>query len=105
MLQAIVAAIVLLLLFRAKADIRLSAWRFDGSMRGNLLKQGWVIYLASFFAVIYLKIDQVMLRWLADSAEVGVYAVAARLSEVWYFIPTAIVASVFPKLIDLRAIR
>ena len=30
------------------------------------------------------------------------YAVAARFSEVWYFIPTAIVASVFPKLIDLR---
>ncbi len=103
LLQAIVAAIVLLLLFRAKANIRLSAWRFDGRHARELLKQGWVIYLASFFAVIYLKIDQVMLRWLADSAEVGVYAVAARLSEVWYFIPTAIVASVFPKLIDLRA--
>ena len=102
LLQAIVAAIVLLLLFRAKANIRLSAWRFDGTHARELLKQGWVIYLASFFAVIYLKIDQVMLRWLADSAEVGVYAVAARLSEVWYFIPTAIVASVFPKLIDLR---
>ena len=103
LLQASVAAIVLLLLFRAKANIRLSAWRFDGRHARELLKQGWVIYLASFFAVIYLKIDQVMLRWLADSAEVGVYAVAARLSEVWYFIPTAIVASVFPKLIDLRA--
>ena len=66
------------------------------------MKQGWIIYLASFFAVIYLKIDQVMLRWLADSTEVGVYAVAARFSEVWYFIPTAIVASVFPDMIKLR---
>lgn len=103
LLQGLVAAVVLLLLFRAKADIRLSAWRFNRTRARELLKQGWVIYLASFFAVIYLKIDQVMLRWLADSAEVGVYAVAARLSEVWYFIPTAIVASVFPRLIDLRA--
>jgi O-antigen/teichoic acid export membrane protein len=102
LLQAVVAAIVLLLLFRAKADIGLSQWRFNRKHARDLMKQGWVIYLASFFAVIYLKIDQVMLRWLADSAEVGVYAVAARLSEVWYFIPTAIVASVFPKLIDLR---
>jgi len=102
LLQGLVAAVVLLLLFRAKADIRLSAWRFNRTRARELLKQGWVIYLASFFAVIYLKIDQVMLRWLADSAEVGVYAVAARLSEVWYFIPTAIVASVFPRLIDLR---
>jgi O-antigen/teichoic acid export membrane protein len=101
-LQAIVAAIVLLLLMRAKSEIRLSQWRFKRDRARDLLRQGGVIYLASFMAVIYLKIDQVMLRWLADSTEVGVYAVAARLSEVWYFIPTAIVASVFPKLIDLR---
>ena len=102
LLQAIVAGIILLLLYRVKADIRLSAWRFDGKQALDLLKQGWVIYLASFFAVIYLKIDQVMLRWFADSTEVGLYAVAARFSEVWYFVPTAIVASVFPKLIELR---
>lgn len=102
MLKAIIAGTILLLLFRAKADIRLSQWRFDGKHARDLLKQGWVIYLASFFAVIYLKIDQVMLRWLADSAELGLYAVAARFSEVWYFIPTAMVASIFPRLIDLR---
>jgi len=101
-LLALTAAIMLLVLFRATADIRLSEWRFDKTHAKNLLKQGWIIYLASFFAVIYLKIDQVMLRWLADSAEVGVYAVAARFSEVWYFIPTAIVATVFPGMIRLR---
>jgi O-antigen/teichoic acid export membrane protein len=101
-LQALVTAVVLLLLFRAKSGMRLSDWRFDAGHARELLSQGWVIYLASFFAVIYLKIDQVMLRWLADSSEVGVYAVAARFSEVWYFIPTAIVASVFPGMIKLR---
>ena len=54
LLQALVAAIVLLLLFRAKADIRISQWRFNRERARDLLKQGWVIYLASFFAVIYL---------------------------------------------------
>lgn len=33
---------------------------------------------------------------------VGVYSVAATMSEVWYFIPTAIVASLYPRLIELR---
>ncbi len=102
LLQMLSAAVFLLLLFRLKAEIRLSDWRFDRRHAGDLLRQGWMIYLASFFAVIYLKIDQVMLRWLAEPAEVGIYAVAARLSEVWYFVPTAIVASIFPKLIELR---
>ncbi len=102
LLQAGVAAMLLLLLFRTTAGMRFRDWRSSRSQAGKLLGQGWIIYLASFFAVIYLKIDQVMLRWLSSPSEVGVYAIAARLSEVWYFVPSAIVASVFPKLIELR---
>lgn len=101
-LQALVAAAFLVMLFRVVSNTSLAEWRFDAGRARTLLSQGWVIYLASFFAVIYLKIDQVMLRWLAGSTEVGVYAIAARFSEIWYFIPTAIVASVFPDMIKLR---
>jgi O-antigen/teichoic acid export membrane protein len=43
-----------------------------------------------------------MLRWLVDAEEVGIYSVAAKLSEAWYFMPTAIVASLFPKLLELK---
>src|SRR5690606_15444434 len=53
-------------------------------------------------ALVYLKIDQVMLGMMAGSEQVGVYAVAARLSEVWYFIPTALALSVFPKIIESK---
>lgn len=101
-LQAVVAALLLLLFFRLKAELRLAHWRFSWSRAKELLSQGWLIYLGSVFAVIYLKVDLVMLRWLADTQEVGQYAVAAQLSEAWYFVPTAIVASFFPKLIKLR---
>lgn len=101
--QAAVAALLLILLYAVRSELPLRAWRFSTSQARKLLGQGWIIYLASFFAIIYLKIDQVMLRWLSDASEVGHYAVAARLSEVWYFVPSAIVASVFPKLIELKA--
>lgn len=102
LLQAIVAAALLLFFFRYKSDLHLSSWSFSWRRARELLNQGWLIYLGSIFAVIYLKVDQVMLRWLADTQEVGQYAVAAQLSQAWYFIPTAIVASFFPKLIELR---
>ncbi len=101
-LQAMLAALLLLLFFRLKAGIRITEWRFNRARARNLLSQGWLIYLGSIFAVIYLKVDQVMLRWLAGTEEVGQYAVAAQLSEAWYFVPTAIVASFFPRLIKLR---
>lgn len=100
--QALVAALALLVFLYVKSDQRISCWRFSRARSRELLGQGWIIYLASLFAVIYLKVDQVMLRWLADTKEVGQYAIAAQLSEAWYFVPTAIVASFFPRLIGLR---
>jgi O-antigen/teichoic acid export membrane protein len=68
-----------------------------------LLANSWPLLLSSVAIVIYMKIDQVMLGEMLDAEAVGVYAVAAKLSEAWYFIATAIVASVFPAI--LRAKR
>ena len=58
----------------------------------------WLL-MSGIAAIIYLKIDQVMLGIMLDSYAVGVYSAAARISEVWYFIPAAIVTSFFPQLI------
>ena len=68
----------------------------------NLLKQSWWLLLSGMAAIVYLKIDQVMLGWLSTIEEVGIYAVAARLSEVWYFFPIAIVSSYFPQLLSAK---
>jgi PST family polysaccharide transporter len=47
--------------------------------------------------------DQIMLGILVDDSAVGIYAAAARISEVWYFIPVAIVTSFFPALINAKS--
>lgn len=69
----------------------------------RLLAEAWPLMFASLAIVVYMKIDEVMLRQLADPAEVGLYAAAARLSEVWYFLPTALAASVLPALLRAKA--
>lgn len=101
-LQACIIAIGLVLIYRFKADAKPSSWTISWVKTKELFGQGWIVYLGSIFAVVYLKIDQVMLRWLLGPESVGVYAVAAQLSEAWYIVPVAIVGSVFPKLIKLR---
>ncbi len=68
----------------------------------ELFSQSWKIMFGAIFAIIYLKVDQVMLESIKGSTEVGIYAVAAQLSEVWYFIPTIIVTSIFPKIIEFK---
>lgn len=102
LLQSILAACFLLLLFRARANISITSWRASLARARELASQGWVIFLGAIFATIYLKLDQIMLKWFVGAEEVGIYSVAVTLSETWYFVPTALVASLFPTLIKLR---
>lgn len=68
----------------------------------RLLKEGRWLLLSGIAAVIYLKIDQVMLANMLDERAVGLYSVATRLSEVWYFIPAAIMTAFFPRLVKQK---
>lgn len=99
---ASLTAILLIVFYKYKSDLKIQKWQFSKAKAKELISQGWMVFLGSIFAVIYLKVDQVMLKWLVGSEEVGIYAVAATLSEAWYFVPAAIVASFFPKLIKLN---
>ncbi|MBT0587612.1 flippase [Alteromonas oceanisediminis] len=67
-----------------------------------LFKQSFWLVLSGFAAIIYLKIDQLMLASMTTRAEVGIYSAAVRLSEVWYFFATAFVTAIFPALLSLR---
>ncbi len=68
----------------------------------QLFKQAVWLILSGVAAVLYLKIDQVMLGVMVSKSEVGIYAVAVRLSEVWYFFAIAIVTSFFAGLLKLK---
>lgn len=100
--QSLLIAFLFILFFIRKAEIPLKTLQFKLSKAKMLLGQGWMIMLGAVFTMLYLKIDQIMIRWLIDVEEVGVYSVATKLSEAWYFIPTVIVSSLFPKLLELR---
>jgi PST family polysaccharide transporter len=74
----------------------------DRTCARRLLTEGWPEIFAGLGAATFARVDQVMLANMADTRAVGVYSVAVRLSESWYFIVTAIVASSFPIIVRLR---
>lgn len=105
--QAATAAIIFLVsfpLFLRRGGPAPHQWVFDGARAKGMLSESWMVFLGSLMAIIYLKIDQVMLRWWTSSEEVGIYAIAARMSEVFYFLPAAVVTTLFPRLIQLRKV-
>lgn len=77
-------------------------WQISSKRAKQLLQQGSLIFLGTFFAILYLKIDQIMIRELMGTEAVGIYAIASVLSEAWYFLPVAVVTTFYPKLIDTK---
>lgn len=68
----------------------------------SLLADSWSLFLSGMAVMIYMRIDQIMLGQMVSDEVVGIYSAAVRISEVWYFIPMTIVASVFPAIIEAK---
>ena len=95
-----ILALGLLFIYKRK-QLHLHTWTFNWVRAKSLIQQSWPLILTAVMISIYMKIDQVMLK-SAGSKIVGIYSAAARISESWYFIPVAIVTSVFPAIIHAR---
>jgi len=98
--STILCAVIKLLLQKSS----LFSWSVNFGLAKNLLKDSWPLMLSGIAISIYMKIDQVMIKNMLEAKAVGNYAVAVRISEVWYFIPMAITSSVFPAIINAKKI-
>ncbi|MES3005347.1 MAG: flippase [Patescibacteria group bacterium] len=90
------------LYYRAKFYGMISQWSFDKEIAKKILHDSWPLIFSSAFALIYARIDQIMIKNMMDASSVGLYDAAVRLSEVWYFIPSIISSSLFPAIINAK---
>ncbi|MEI7810592.1 MAG: flippase [bacterium] len=93
-------ALILLFSFR-KFGNHIRKWKFNISVAKSLLKDSWPLMLTIISIGVYMKIDQVMIKNMLGNEQAGIYAVAVKLSEVWYFIPTIICTSLFPSIVSV----
>jgi len=100
--EAMIAAIMLSIMLGLHGP-RLRQLSVSLTRTQILLRDSWPLLLSSIAVVVYMKIDQIMLGQMVGDEAVGIYSAAVRVSEVWYFIPTTIVASVFPAILNARS--
>ncbi|MFW5730836.1 MAG: oligosaccharide flippase family protein, partial [Desulfonatronovibrionaceae bacterium] len=79
-LEFFLSACFLVLVYRLQGNSILK-WKFSLKRAGQLLGRSWILLLSGFLGLVYLKVDQIMLRWLKGPEEVGIYSVASMLSE------------------------
>ena len=81
---------------------KMFSWRSSKKRAIFLLQQSWPVILSGMAIMIYMRLDAVMLKMMQGDFAVGLYSAATRVSEVWYFIPVAIVSSVSPAIMRAK---
>lgn len=97
-------AALLLLIVMGKAGPGLRSLTGSLQRAKSLLRDSWPLLLSGIAVMLYMRIDQIMLGQMIGDEAVGIYSAAVRISEIWYFIPMAIVASVFPSIVNAKKI-
>ena len=79
-------------------------WGWDIIWAKRLLHESWPYMLSSLAIIVYMRIDQIMLREMIGVRELGVFSAALPLSSTWYFIPMMISQSIGPTIAQKKKI-
>lgn len=101
LISGIITAIGLIFIYK-KMSFQLLKWRWNKSLIKMLIQSSWPLLLSGIASTIYLKIDQVMIKNMISNEASGLYAISAKLSTIWYFIPEIICTSLFPAIINAK---
>ena len=77
-------------------------WRWDSTLARDLFSRAWPLLLSGLAVIIYLKIDQVMVKLLAGATAAGHYAAAVKISEICYLGPVILASHSSPRLCEPR---
>jgi PST family polysaccharide transporter len=99
--EAALVALLLLAMLSVRG-LALRKLKVSLSRAKVLLEDSWPLMLSGIAITVYMKIDQIMLGQMLGDQAVGIYSAATRISEVWYFVPMMIVASVFPAILEAK---
>ena len=100
-IEIAIASAFLLVVYRVRGLV-ITSWRAKLPIMRDLLRDSWPLILNGISVMISVRIDQVLIGQMLNDKQVGIYSAAARISEVWYFIPFAISTSMLPLLVESR---
>ena len=92
----IVVAAILILVHKQRQHFFFLAFRRE--LVRPLLKSSLPMTLASLSTVLFMKTDQVMIKWLSGSRELGLYVSAVKVNEAWILIISILGLSLTPYL-------
>lgn len=100
--EQILSITMMMFFYKKVSTEKLLKLRISKQIIKELIIDSWPLALGGIATLVYMKIDQVMIANILDNKQLGIYYSGAKLSEVWYFIPSAVAASVFPSILHAK---
>jgi len=72
------------------------AWKKHLPEAKKLLQESWPYMISSLSVMLYIRIDQLMIKNMLGDHELGIFAVIIPISNLWNMIPMAICTSIAP---------
>ncbi len=86
------------ILFALRGHIRNLLNNFKKELIRPIIRTAWPFGLLGLLGIIMLNTDIIMLGWLKNAKEVGLYAAAQKIIQLLYVLPALFSVSVFPAL-------
>ncbi len=88
--------------YGSKGGPKIRVWTISWLRARVLLSESWRVFLSALLWIVYLRIDMMILRQLSSPEVVGKYAISARLAEMTYVFPSALVVATFPSIMAAK---
>ncbi len=77
-------------------------FHFDLQLAKKMLHSAWPMTLASLSAVLYMRIDLIMVEKMLGTEPLALYAAATRIYEGWIIIPYVLSISLLPSIVKAK---
>jgi O-antigen/teichoic acid export membrane protein len=68
-----------------------------------LLSESWPLMITALAVVLYMKMDQMIIKQILGEREVGVYSAAVRIYELWIAMPYLLTVSLMPAIVRAKS--
>jgi O-antigen/teichoic acid export membrane protein len=76
--------------------------KFDKKYISPLLRSAWPMVLSTLAIIMYMRVDQIMIKNMLGTYELGLYSAGTRIYEGWIMVFVVISTSLLPAIVKLK---
>lgn len=76
--------------------------RYSWRIGRNILRESYHFIISGLMVATYSQMDRIMIGQMMTDTDVGYYTTAAAICGMWVFIPTAIISSFQPMIMEVK---